>query len=105
MPPPELVSSLFGGLALLVGALATFTASRSKRIGEDQRFRKRELRRYRDRDEVLVAYVYRMRRELAERGLPIPALPKILEDDDEHDVPSVAPASPASPGGAPGAAG
>lgn len=94
---PELVSAAFGGLALLVGALATYTASRSRRIGEDQRLRKRQLRRYRDRYEAALAYIARLREELAERNIPIPPRPRILEDDDEDDLPAT-PRPPASPG-------
>ena len=94
---------MFGGLALLVGALATYTANRSRRVSEDQRLRKQQLRQYRDRYESALAYIYRLREELAERGLPIPPRPKILEDDDDDDVPSVAPAPPHP--GAPGASG
>lgn len=91
---PELVSAAFGGLALLVGALATYTANRSRRVSEDQRLRKQQLRQYRDRYEAALSYIYRLREELAERGLPIPVKPKILEDDDEDDVPRVAPSPP-----------
>lgn len=101
---PELVSALFGGLALLVGALATYTANRGRRAVEVQQVRKDYIRRLRKRDEAAVAYIYRLRRELLERGFPAPALPPILEDDDDHDVTGAAPGPSQPPGvaGAPG---
>ena len=104
---PELVSAAFGGLALLVGALATYTANRSRRVVEDQRLRKRQLKRYRDMYEAAIAYIYRLRKELLERGIPVPPLPKILEDEDEDDAPSPAssPLNPPPGPGAPGATG
>jgi hypothetical protein len=98
---PELVSAAFGGLALLVGALATYTANRSRRVSEDQRLRKQQLRQYRDRYEAALAYSWRLREELAERGIPIPARPRILEDDDGDDVPAVAPRPPVPDAGQP----
>lgn len=78
---------MFGGLALLVGALATFTANRSRRVSEDQRLRKQQLRQYRDRLEAALEYVYRLREELAQHGHRIPPRPRLLEDDDEDEPP------------------
>lgn len=98
---PEFVSAAFGGLALLIAALSTYTANRSRRMAEDQRLRKQQLRRYRDRYEALLAYTWLLREELAQRGLAIPPRPRILEDEDDDDdlLPRPSPPAPAPGGG------
>ncbi|MBW0088218.1 hypothetical protein I4I73_28985 [Pseudonocardia sp. KRD-184] len=100
---PEFVSAVFVGLAALIAALSTYTANRSRRMAEDQRLRKQQLRHYRDRYEALLAYTWLLREELAERGLAIPPRPRILEDDDDDDFPRPASPAPAPRGGGPDA--
>ena len=100
---PELVSAAFGGLALLVAALSTYTANRSRRIGEDQRLRKEQIRQLRKRDEAAVGYIYRLRRDLLENGLAVPVLPKILEDEDDDASLLPSPRRPDGPPPDPGA--
>lgn len=100
---PEFVSAAFGGLALLIAALSTYTANRSRRMAEDQRLRKQQLRNYRDRLEAALSYIYLLREELAKRGLAIPDRPRILDGDSDDDdlLPRPTAPAPAPNGGAP----
>lgn len=84
---PELVGSIFSGLVLLVGALATYTASRSRRVGEDARTLRRDLRALQKRYVAALAHIFRMETTLANRGLDIPARPAELEAADDDDPP------------------
>lgn len=86
---PELVGSVFSGLVLLVGALATYTASRSRRVGEDARTLRRDLRTLQKRYVAALQHIFRIETVLADRGLDVPARPAELEADD--DDPPIAP--------------
>ncbi len=93
---PELLNSVFSGLVLLVGALATYTASRSRRIGEDQRALRRQFRTLQRKYLAAVGHMFVLEVELAERSIRVPARPAILEADDDDDQP-VTPALPPPP--------
>lgn len=84
---PELVGSIFSGLVLLVGALATYTASRSRRVGEDARSLRRDLRILQKRYLAALQHIFRMETTLADRGLDVPARPAELEATDDDDPP------------------
>ena len=86
---PELVGSVFSGLVLLVGALATYTASRSRRVGEDARTLRRDLRTLQKKYVAALQHIFRIETVLADRGLDVPARPAELEADD--DDPPIAP--------------
>jgi hypothetical protein len=104
---PELIGSVFSGLVLLVGALATYTATRSRRLGEDQRVLRRSFRDLQKKYLAAIAHLFKLETELAERGLEVPARPAALEADDDDDPPIVpTPAPPPPPSsGATGASG
>lgn len=103
---PELVGSIFSGLVLLVGALATYTANRSRRIGEDQRTLRRQFRELQRKYLAAVGHMFSLEVELAERNLRVPKRPAILEADNDDDDPVAAtpppPPPPAQPGGTDG---
>lgn len=96
----ELIGSVFSGLVLLVGALATYTANRSRRLGEDQRALRKQARSYQRRFLAAMAHIFRLEVELAEKGLPVPARPGVLEDADDDDGPVLPPPRPAGDSGA-----
>lgn len=83
----NVINSLFNGLVLVLGAVGTLLAVRS-RTAEVTR---REYRRTRTRLHLALAYIYRLGDELAERGIPIPPRPPGLDDDDENPDPPLAP--------------
>jgi len=84
---PELVGSIFSGLVLLVGALATYTASRSRRVGEDARTLRRDLRTLQKKYVKALQHIFRMETVLADRGFDVPARPAELEAADDDDPP------------------
>lgn len=93
---PELLGSIFSGLVLVIGALATYTAARSRRVGEDTRTLRRQARAYQKRFLAAMAHIFRLEVDLAERGIPVPPRPAALEDTDDDDPP-VQPAPPSPP--------
>ncbi len=96
----ELIGSVFSGLVLLVGALATYTANRSRRLGEDQRTLRRQARSYQKRFLAAMSHIFRLEVELAERGIHVPARPSVLEDADDDDDGALPPPRPAGGVGA-----
>jgi hypothetical protein len=101
----EAIGSIFSGLVLVIGALATYTANRSRRIGEDQRQLRKQYRGLQRKFLAAVAHMFVLETELAERNLPVPARPAILEADDDDDEPIAAtplPPPPPTPGGSRG---
>ncbi len=101
---PELVGSIFSGLVLLVGALATYTASRSRRVGEDARSLRRDLRTLQRRYVAALQHIFHMETVLADRGLRVPERPAELEADDD-DEPPIAPTPSLPPPPTPAAGG
>jgi hypothetical protein len=99
---PELVGSVFSGLVLLVGALATYTASRSRRVGEDARSLRRDLRALQKRYVAALQHIFHMETTLADRGLAVPVRPAELEADDDDPPVAPTPRLPPPPAPAPG---
>lgn len=91
---PELLGSIFSGLVLVIGALATFTATRSRRVSEDTRTLRKQARDYQKRFLAAMAHIFKLEVDLAERGIPVPPRPAVLEDPDDDDGPL--PPTPAS---------
>ena len=91
----EAIGAVFSGLVLVIGALATFTANRSRRVGEDRKALKRQYRNLQRKFLAGVQHIFKLETELAERGIHVPPRPAILEADDDDDD-SVAP-TPAPP--------
>lgn len=91
---PELLGSIFSGLVLVIGALATYTAARSRRVGEDTKTLRRQARSYQKRFLAAMAHIFRLEVDLAERGIPVPPRPAALEDADDDDGPTFPAPSP-----------
>ncbi len=89
----QVINSLFQGLVLVLGAVGTLLAIRS-RTAEVTR---REYRRTRTRLHLALAYIYRLGDELAERGIPIPPRPPGLDDDEDDPAPPTPPARGGTP--------
>lgn len=83
----NVINSLFNGLVLVLGAVGTLLAVRSR----SAEVTRREYRRARTRLHLALAYIYRLADELAERGIPIPPRPPGLDEpDDDPDPPAPA---------------
>lgn len=96
----EAIGSIFSGLVLVIGALATYTANRSRRVGEDQRVLRRQFRDLQKKFLAACQHMFKLETELAERGIHVPARPAILEADNDDDPPvAPTPALPPPPGG------
>lgn len=85
---PELLGSIFSGVVLIIGALATYTAARSRRVGEDSRHLRRAYRTLEKRFLAAVRHIFRLEELLALRGVEPPKRPAELEaSDDDDDAP------------------
>lgn len=86
---PEAIAAIFTGLTGLIAALAAFTATRSRRLTQDQRVLRRRVRLLERQTLVLVEHVFRLELEVARNGGKVPERPLILEqlDADELDDP------------------
>lgn len=98
----EAIGSIFSGLVLVIGALATYTANRSRRVAEDQKHLRRQFRTLQKKFIAACQHMFRLETELAERGLNVPARPAILEADDDDDQPAAPTPPPPPPPGAQG---
>lgn len=80
---PELATSLFQGLALLLGALGISAGARVRRSAISRR-------EWRNQEKIVQAWhahAVRLEQILIDRRIPVPKRPKILEppDDDGDD--------------------
>lgn len=89
---PELIGSIFTGLTGLLAALAAFTANRNRRISEDSKAIRRQARTIQKKLLAALTHIFTLEHELAERGIPVPARPEVLEQDDDDDGPAPKPA-------------
>lgn len=80
---PQVLNSLFNGLVLVLGAVGTLLAVRSRNVEVSRR----EYRATRRRLHIALAYIYRLGDELAQHGLPIPPRPAGLDDEDDEPPP------------------
>lgn len=85
---PQVINSLFQGLVLVLGAVGTLLAVRSR----NAEVSRRDYRRTRTRLHLALAYIYRLGDELAERGIPVPPRPAGLDEDDDEPPGPVPPA-------------
>lgn len=88
---PTVITAVFQGAVVLLGALGITAAQRSNRTTVRVRDHRALQRRYL----VAISHVFTLETDLAERGLPVPRRPKELDDDDDGLPPSPLPA-PAS---------
>lgn len=88
----EMISAVFTGLTGLLAGLAALLANRSRRVTEDSRLIRRQARQLQKRLLAALGHIFTLETELAERGLPVPPRPEILEADDDDDGPTTQPA-------------
>lgn len=102
---PELVSSVLGGLVLVIGALGTYAANRSQGVARDRRAHRALQKKFL----IAMRFIFRLETELADRGFQPPDRPAALEDDDDEPIaappalpPQPTPRPPGPPSGATG---
>lgn len=78
----DTIAAILTGLTGLIAALATFTASRQRRVTADQRALKRRVRQLERQLVVLVEHTFTLEMEVARHGGRVPARPSILEELD-----------------------
>ncbi len=88
---PELIGSAFTGLTGLLAALAAFTATRSRRVQEDRKAVRKQARLLQRKLIAALDHMFDLETLLAQRGIPVPTRPEILEVDDDDDEPSARP--------------
>lgn len=89
-----MISAFFTGLIGLLGALAAFLATRSRRRDEDSRVMRRGARFLQKKLLAALQHIFKLEHELAEQGIPVPPRPEILEQDTDDDGPPSKPAGP-----------
>jgi len=89
----EMISALFTGVTGLLSGIAVLLATRSRRVSEDSRYVRRAYRRLQDKFLAAMAHMFVLETKLAERGIPVPARPEILDAEDDDDGPAHQPAS------------
>lgn len=95
---PTVIGAVFTGLTGLIAGLAAFTASRQRRVTEDQRVLRRQVRTLQKQLVATVEHIFALELSMAQHGLPVPDRPKILESHaDDDDTPEPAPARPVGP--------
>lgn len=107
---PELISAIFTGLTGVLVGLAGLLASRTRRVAEDQRILKRQVKATMEQNRRLQRYVvtltqhlFILEMQLAALGANVPERPPILElempDDDEPTEQTPDGGGPAQPSG------
>jgi hypothetical protein len=90
----QVIGAVFTGLIGLVAGFSTWTAARSRRVVEDQRLLRKQVRVLQRQLVATVEHIFALELLMAQHGLPVPERPAILEanpDDDEGDAPDRAP--------------
>lgn len=83
---PELIGSIFAGVVALVSAAGTYAATRNKRLVKSERTLRRENRILRERNELKLRYIYRLRKQVIGHGREPVKPPPGLDLDDEEVV-------------------
>lgn len=79
---PETINAFFTGALLLVGALTTYTASRSRKLGIDRRY----VRKLEGRYLAARAFIFKLKRVLIDHGINVPAQPDELDEEDDDPI-------------------
>src|SRR5688500_9077994 len=99
---PELVSSILGGLVLVLGGLGTYSANRSIGMARDRKAHRQLQKRFL----VALRHIFRLESDLADLGVDPPPRPAALEEEDDEPIappPSLPPQPhPRPPTGGPG---
>lgn len=81
---PELVGSIFAGIVALVSAAGTYAATRNKRLVKSERSLRKENRNLRERNELKLKYIYRLRKQIISFGRTPVKPPAALSLDEEE---------------------
>jgi len=87
-----MISALFTGVTGLLSGLAVLLATRSRRVSEDSRYIRRAYRGLQDKFLAAMGHMFVLETRLAEKGIPVPPRPEILETDEDDDGPTPQPA-------------
>ncbi len=71
-------------------------ATRSRRLTEDRKATRRQMRQMQRKLVAALQHIFSLESDRAQRGLPVPNRPAILEMDDEDDEPAPAARPPAA---------
>lgn len=95
---PTVIGAVFTGLTGLIAGLAAYTASRQRRVAEDQRVLRRQVRTLQKQLVVTLEHIFALELSMAQHGLPVPDRPKILERpaDDDDEPATLTPPAPAA---------
>lgn len=80
---PEQIGALFAGVVALVSAAGTYAATRNKRLVKSERSLRKENRILRERNELKLRYIYRLRKQIISLGRNPVKAPEDLELDEE----------------------
>ena len=97
----SLIGAVFTGLATVITGLAAFTAARQRRVVEDQRTLRRQVRVLQKQLVATVEHIFALELLMAQHGLPVPERPQILETSpyDDSDEASSSDQAPDRVGG------
>jgi len=81
----EMITAIFTGLTGLLAAVAAVLANRTRRVGEDTRFYRRQARQLHRKLLAALGHINTLEELLIQARRPLPARPEILESDDDDD--------------------
>jgi hypothetical protein len=81
----EMITAIFTGLTGLLAAVAAVLANRTRRVGEDTKFYRRQARQWHRKFLAALGHINTLEELLVQARRPIPARPEILESDDDDD--------------------
>lgn len=81
----EMITAIFTGLTGLLAAVAAVLANRTRRVGEDTRFYRRQARELHRKLLAAIGHINLLEEHLIQARRALPARPEILEADDDDD--------------------
>lgn len=81
---PEQIGAIFAGIVALVSAAGTYAATRNKRLVKSERTLRKENRYMRERGELKLTYIYRLRKQIISLGRTPVKPPAGLDLDNEE---------------------
>jgi hypothetical protein len=81
----ELISAVFTGLIGLLSGLGVLLATQRRRSDQDSREVRRGYRELQRKFVAALGHIFALETTLAQRGIPAPERPEILERDDDVD--------------------
>lgn len=80
-----MITAVFTGLTGLLAAVAAVLANRTRRVGEDTKFYRRQARDLQRKLLSALAHINLLEEQLILARRPLPERPAILEKDDDDD--------------------